>query len=290
MRPPSAAAFEKTGAGTDHDVMENSLQAMLEDPGGGDSPYPPDQAGRADEAGYPADPEFRLRGGYANLMIDAAAQLFGLVIRLRTLDELPNIAFVHQSLQTRINAIREEMQQHGYGATHLEAYSYALCLYLDEAVMSRPWGKNSCWSQEPLLSIFHDETHGGEKIFVLIERMLLSPKEFQDVLEFLYLCICLGLRGKYALDPKGEATIKALIGRMHQVIRELRGPTPEQVCDPFTNVADRPWHRPRRIWPWWSPLLISAIAMVCAYCFYSYRLSLITAEVLESLDSIMSTY
>jgi len=33
--------------------------------------------------------------------------------------------------------------------------------------------------------------------------------------------------------------------------------------------------------------VISAIAMVCAYCYYSYRLSLITAEVLETLDSII---
>ncbi|MEG0246927.1 MAG: DotU family type IV/VI secretion system protein, partial [Pseudomonas sp.] len=41
--------------------------------------------------GYPADPDFQLRGGYANLMLDVAAPLFGLVMRLRTLDALPNI-------------------------------------------------------------------------------------------------------------------------------------------------------------------------------------------------------
>ncbi|MDH0136763.1 DotU family type IV/VI secretion system protein, partial [Pseudomonas asiatica] len=49
----------------------------------------------------------------------------------------------------------------------------------------------------------------------------------------------------------------------------------------------RPHRMRRREWPWWSPLVISAIAMVCAYCYYSYRLSLITAEVLESLNGIL---
>ncbi|WP_447740571.1 type IVB secretion system protein IcmH/DotU [Pseudomonas laurentiana] len=274
--------------GTDQPVPAKKKPILLEDL----KVTPPPRAGTAPEQAtelpsYPADPEFRLRGCYDNLMLDAASQLFGLVIRLRTLDDLPNIAFVHKRLQTQIHAIREEIQQHGYPPTHLEAYSYALCLYLDEAVMSRPWGNNSCWSQEPLLSIFHDETHGGEKIFVLLERMMLSPKEFQDVLEFLYFCFCLGLQGKYALEPKGQETIKALISRMHKVLRELRGPTPQEVCDPYTNVVHRPNHRPRRYWPWWSPLVISAIAMVCAYCYYSYRLSLITAEVLETLDSII---
>ncbi|MFG0540359.1 type IVB secretion system protein IcmH/DotU [Pseudomonas sp. YQ_5] len=255
-----------------------------------ETPPPPDGAGpeyATDLPGYPADPDFQLRGGYDNLMLDAASQLFGLVIRLRTLDDLPNIQFVHKTVQTQIGTIREEMRQHGYCAVHQEVYSYALCLHLDEAVMTRPWGQNSCWSHEPLLSIFHDETQGGEKIFVLLERIMQSPKEFQDVLEFLYFCFCLGLQGKYALDPKGDEILSALISRMHKVIRQLRGPTPETVSDPYSNVVHCP-HRMRRWqWPWWTPLVISVIAMVCAYSYYSYRLDLLTAEVVESLNAIL---
>ncbi|MDD2116062.1 DotU family type IV/VI secretion system protein, partial [Pseudomonas asiatica] len=49
--------------------------------------------------GYTSDPDFQLRGGYDNLMLDAAAPLFGLVIRLRTLDALPNIKDVHQQVR-----------------------------------------------------------------------------------------------------------------------------------------------------------------------------------------------
>lgn len=189
--------------------------------------------------GYPADPEFQLRGGFANLMLDAASPLFGLVIRLRTLDELPNIKDVHQQVRNQIDNIQEEMRQHGYEPAQLLAYSYGLCLFIDEAVMERPWGKSSCWSQEPLLSIFHDETWGGEKIFTVITRLMQEPKRYQDVLEFMYYALCLGLKGKYALAPKGEETLNALIHQLHGIIRELRGPTPEEVCDPYTNVAPR---------------------------------------------------
>ncbi|CAI3802203.1 hypothetical protein GLGCALEP_03059 [Pseudomonas sp. MM221] len=288
--PSDLPPVKPEGAADAHDVSERSVYAMLEVPEGTDSPYPLDQGQRADAPdfeGYPADPEFQLRGGFENLMLDAASPLFGLVIRLRTLDDLPNIAYVHKTVQNQVSNIREEIQQHGYPIAQQEVYSYALCLYLDEAVMSRPWGNNSCWSHEPLLSIFHDETQGGEKIFVLIERVLQSPKEFQDVLEFLYFCICLGLRGKYALDPKCDDIASALISRMHKVIRELRGPTPETVCDPYTNVVHRPYRGRSWEWPWWSPLVLSAIAMVCAYSYYSYRLDLITAEVLESLNAIL---
>ncbi|MEX5318341.1 DotU family type IV/VI secretion system protein, partial [Pseudomonas shirazica] len=96
MPGPSAVRIGKPqAANAAHDVTESSLHAMLDVPEGSDSPYPPGHGGRADHEGYPADPDFQLRGGFANLMLDAANPLFGLVIRLRTLDDLPNIEQVH---------------------------------------------------------------------------------------------------------------------------------------------------------------------------------------------------
>jgi len=237
-------------------------------------------------SGYPADPDFQLRGGYANRMLDAAVPLLGLVIRLRTLDRLPNIKEVHQQVRTQVENIREEMHQHSYEVTQVLAYTYGLCLLIDEAVMERPWGKASCWSQEPLLSIFHDETWGGEKFFTVLSRLMLEPARYQDVLEFMYFALCLGLKGKYAISPKGEESLNALIHQLHEIIRELRGPAPEHVCDPYTNVAPRNF-RMNRQWPWWSPLVISAFAMAVAYGIYSYRLHLITTEVLASLNGIL---
>jgi type VI secretion system protein ImpK len=246
--------------------------------------YEPDA--EAAFAGYPADPDFQLRGTFQNPMIDAAMPLFGLVMRLRTLDSLPNIQEVHQQVRTQVDNIVEEMRQHGYESAQLLAYSYALCLYLDEAVMSRPWGRNSCWSQESLLSTFHHETWGGEKIYTVLSRLMQEPQRYIDVLEFLYLCLCLGLKGKYALAPKGDEAVNALLQQIHTLIREVRGPVPEEVCDPLANVA--PSHlRMRQQWPWWSPLLIGAVAMPVVYGIYSYRLHLLTAEVLDSLNGIL---
>ncbi|AYG44699.1 DotU family type IV/VI secretion system protein [Pseudomonas sp. Leaf58] len=199
---------------------------------------------------------------------------------------MPNIQDVHQQVRNQIGNIQEEMRQHAYEPAQLLAYSYGLCLYIDEAVMDRPWGKNCCWSKEPLLSIFHDETWGGDKIFTVLSRLMQEPQRYQDVLEFMYLALCLGLKGKYAIAPKGDETLNALIKQLHGLIRKLRGPTPETVCDPYTNVAPRNY-RVGRQWPWWSPLVISAVAMAVAYGIYSYRLHLITAEVVESLNSIL---
>ncbi|MFJ4456507.1 DotU family type IV/VI secretion system protein, partial [Pseudomonas sp. NPDC089392] len=69
--------------GTDQPVPAKKKPILLEDL----KVTPQPRTGTAPEQvtelpGYPADPEFRLRGCYDNLMLDAAAQLFGLVIRL----------------------------------------------------------------------------------------------------------------------------------------------------------------------------------------------------------------
>ncbi|WP_085677453.1 MULTISPECIES: type IVB secretion system protein IcmH/DotU [unclassified Pseudomonas] len=283
---------ENNTAPTDAAQVENEkLQTIIEASLSGDSPAEAESAEQKPkpepvQAGYAADPDFQLRGGFANLMLDAAAPLFGLVMRLRTLDELPNIKDVHRQVRNQVDNIREEMRQHGYEHTQLLAYSYGLCLYIDEAVMETPWGRTSCWSQEPLLSIFHDETWGGEKIFTVLARLMQEPERYQDVLEFMYFALCLGLKGKYAIATKGEESLNQLIHQLHGIIRELRGPVPESVGDPYTNVAPRNFRMSRQ-WPWWSPLVICALAMAVAYGIYSYRLHLITTEVLESLNGIL---
>ncbi len=239
-----------------------------------------------DHERYAADPDFSLRGAYENRMLDAAMPLFGLVMRLRTLDALPHIDAVHRQVRAQIDNLQAEMRQQGYEPAQWLAYSYGLCLYIDEAVMERPWGMNSCWSQTPLLSIFHDETWGGEKVFTVLSRLMREPQRYQDVLEFMYFALCLGLKGKYAIAPKGEETLNGLIHQLHGLIRELRGPTPQEVCDPYTHVAARNV-RLNRQWPWWSPLALCGVALGVAYGFYSYRLHLITTEVLASLNGIL---
>lgn len=192
----------------------------------------PASASAMDHPDYVPDPDFQLRGAFSNQMIDAAMPLFGLVMRLRKQESHRDIPFLYNAVYNQINAIVEEMRRYDYEPAQLQAHSYALCLYIDEAVMSTPWGKSSLWSQKPLLSVFHHETWGGEKIFTVLSRMMQEPKRYQDVLEFIYLCLCLGLRGKYGIDPKGDEALQALILKLREIILELRGP-------PRTSSATR---------------------------------------------------
>lgn len=236
--------------------------------------------------GYAADPDFNLRGGFVNPLVDAAMPLFGLAMRLRKLDAPEDIAALYHAVHKQVGNVVEEARQRGYEPAHHLAYSYALCLYLDETVLATAWGQSSIWSQKPLLSEYHHETWGGEKFFTLLSRMMMEPARYQQVLEFMYLCLCMGLRGKYGIQPKGDEALQAIIVKLQRMIRELRGPKPDMFCDTLNNVAPRDYRLSRQ-WPWWSPLLIAAIALASIYGIYAYRLHLITAEALQSLDGIL---
>ncbi|MCW2271225.1 MULTISPECIES: type IVB secretion system protein IcmH/DotU [Pseudomonas] len=235
---------------------------------------------------YPADPEFQLRGGFKNPMVDAAMPLFGLAMRLRTTDTPNDIGALYADVHNQVTTVLEEIRLHPYEPAQQLAYSYALCLYLDESVLGTTWGNNSIWSHKPLLSEFHHETWGGEKFFTVLSRMMMEPQRYHDVLEFMYLCLCMGLRGKYAIQPKGDEALQGIISRLQRMIRDLRGTTPEQLSDPLSNVASRNF-RINRQWPWWSPLLIAGALLATLYGLYTYQLQAITHEVLQSLGAIL---
>lgn len=235
---------------------------------------------------YPPDPEFQLRGAFDNPMLDAAMALFGLSFRLATLDHHSNVQKLHDDVTHQIRTLLEEVRQLGYDDASFKAYSYSLCLFMDETVMGRPWGVSSIWSHHPLLSEFHKETWGGEKFFTLLERMSTEAAKYQDVVEFMYFCVCLGLKGKYAVHARGDEEILKIIVRLQRVIRQLRGPTPQQLTDPLANVAPRHF-RIGRQWPWWSPWLAACALLPGIYAIYVLKLNAITEQVLRSLDNIL---
>ena len=123
------------------------------------------------------DLQFQLRGHSINPLVDIAQPLFGLVMRLRRMMDLPqeDVSRLYENVRDHITALSEEVRQLGYdGATQL-SFRYALCAFIDEAVMATPWGVGSRWKGRSLLSYHHNETWGGEKFFTVLARMQMQP-------------------------------------------------------------------------------------------------------------------
>ncbi|MFK5736363.1 type IVB secretion system protein IcmH/DotU [Pseudomonas urmiensis] len=230
--------------------------------------------------------DFELRGSSYNPLTDASMPLLGLVIRLRHSHSFDDIAQLHGDVKLQITAILQELGQLHYDPTTLSAFSYCLCVFVDEAVLTTPWGQQSVWGSDPMLSCLHNETWGGAKFFALLDRMLLEPSKYADVLLFMYLCLCLGYKGQYAIQADGSNTLQALISRLQHTLRALRGPLPEQLTKPLDNLAPR-HYRMNRQWPWWTPWVVLCGVCTAVYGMLSWRLQRSTQEVLQALSDIL---
>ncbi|MBA0484477.1 DotU family type IV/VI secretion system protein [Stenotrophomonas maltophilia] len=239
--------------------------------------------------GIDVDPElhFQMRGHSCNPMVDAAQPLLALAIRIRRIDAPMDAKALHARIRNQLVTMENELRLHGYEAGTLSAYRYCLCSFLDEAVMATPWGSQSEWAQHSLLSACHNETWGGEKFFSILSRLMTQPEHFRDVLEFLYLCLCLGFKGRYQLERDGQDSISTIMRRLHRRLRQMRGMAPATL----TESLDKPIHRRYRLvrlLPSFSPWVAAALVMVAAYCTYAFYLDAMTAEVLGALDIVLA--
>ncbi len=79
-------------------------------------------------------------------------------------------------------------RQQGYEPGVIISFRYILCTFIDEAALGNGWSNKNEWIKQSLLVHFHNEAWGGEKVFILLERLIREPKRYQDLLEFLAFC------------------------------------------------------------------------------------------------------
>ncbi|WP_196765142.1 type IVB secretion system protein IcmH/DotU, partial [Pseudomonas monteilii] len=165
---------------------------------------------------------FDTRSNTGNPLHDIASPLLGLVIRLEGTEQYDHVEQLYAHVKAMIHGMVEEVRQ----IEHCDegdrvVFSYCLCCVVDEAVMATPWGRDSSWKAESLLSAIHQETWGGEKFFSVLERLLAAPENRYDLFVFLFWCLALGYRGKYANQTNGDQELEIWIKRLRDRIVEL---------------------------------------------------------------------
>ncbi|BES73667.1 type IVB secretion system protein IcmH/DotU [Marinobacter nanhaiticus D15-8W] len=233
-----------------------------------------------------ADETFRLRGYEHNRLVDAATPLLGLVIRVRRLADFNRVPELYQQVVDEVTDIDRELIEQGYERPTVVAYRYVLCAFIDEAVLGTDWGAHSVWSQQSLLSRFHNETWGGEKVFAILSRMEQEPDRYRDMLEFIYLTLCLGFEGRYKVMENGRDEYERIIAGLYRQIADLRdGEPPEQLGNALEHVTPAR-NRFRNGLPLWGIFGLFVGAMATVYTLYSIALDERIKDVLGVLAQL----
>ncbi|MBH8580708.1 type IVB secretion system protein IcmH/DotU [Halomonas pacifica] len=234
----------------------------------------------ADEAFW-----FRLRGYNLNPLVDAASGLLGMVLRVRQLEALDDIERLYRQVVDEIAAIEIELTEQGYDRPTLLAYRYVLCSFIDEAVMGTPWGRQSVWAEHSLLTRFHNETWGGEKVFSILARLQQEPRRYRDILAFIYLCLCLGFEGRYHVIPQARDEYEQVVRALGDLLASLETPPEDELTRPLDNVMGGGRRHGQGL-PVWALFTLFAGAMVATYAGLAWSLDQQALQVTGLLDQI----
>lgn len=166
-----------------------------------------------------------LKGSSINPLVATANVLLTLLNQIRTTMQHSDVQNLHRKLVEEIRAFEQNVRVKGVSNENVLLARYLLCTALDEAVLNTPWGSTSGWSQRSLLGIFHQESSGGEKAFVILSKLLENPMAYIEVLELYHLCISLGFQGRYRMVTRGQEQLEHVRDGLIRTINQFRKTT-----------------------------------------------------------------
>jgi type VI secretion system protein ImpK len=151
------------------------------------------------------------------------------------------------------------------------ASRYVLCTFLDEIVLGTPWGNQCNWVSKTLLNSFHNEGWGGEKFYLILDRLLQEPHKNIELLELLYACLALGFEGKLRVQEGGRAELDRIQTNLYGVIRSCRGDHESDLSPHWRGERDLRTPLARYV-PLW--VVAAAAVGVLAISYFVFLMSL----------------
>ena len=198
----------------------------------------------------------------------------------------PNIGGLHNRLTSEIRVFDSKIRDLGVKPEVAMSARYMLCSMLDETVLNTPWGSDSPWAQRTLLTVFHNETSGGEKVFLILDRMRQAPAENIDILELIYVCLSLGFEGKYRLMNRGRDALEQIREDLFVTIRTVRGEYDRTLSDKWQGLG-KTSNTLANYLPMWVIVTIVASLLFFSFSGFRYWLYASSTPVAEQLETIV---
>ncbi len=108
---------------------------------------------------------------------------------------------------SRLLAEAEEAVRKGVvNPEDFEAGRFAVCAWIDEAILNSNWQQKQQWQREQLQRRYYQTTEAGEEFFDRLNALVLHQR---DVREVYYLCLSLGFMGRFH-QPGDEVLLEQL--------------------------------------------------------------------------------
>lgn len=222
--------------------------------------------------------------GGLNPLLRAANPLLELAVPLRQLPTHPNVEELRTQLIQMMRTFETQGRANGIDDEKLGASRYCLCTFLDEAIASTPWGAGM-WASRSLLVTFHNEASGGERFFLILQRLAQNPAGNIDVLELIYVILGLGFEGRYRLIDGGRTQLDTIRERLETMIRSQRGAAERDLSVHWLPVKTE--RKPLlQLVPLWVAAAIACVVLVGVHLVLSLRLNDESDRVFAALHGV----
>lgn len=199
------------------------------------------------------------------------------------------VASLRALLKQEVRVFEKLCEQTNIRRDHMIGARYCLCTALDETVTQTAWGKAGssgiAWIKEGLATTFHGDLDGGDKVYLLIGRLLEDPHEHRDLLEVIYRTLSLGFEGRYRGAADGARKHDAIRQRLYNVITSQRESVPLALSPHWQSNASG-----KRLsvydFPVWITATVLSVVLLGLFGWFKYELFNRSADVQKQIADI----
>ena len=228
----------------------------------------------------PAAPQAAMDGGgFADMpgigpsaVLSASAPLLSLLARLRNVLSVPDPALLRERTVIEFRRFEQQLRERGQPIDVIRASHYALCASLDDVVRNTPWGSHGAWADISLVAAFHGEVRSGERFFDVLAQLCRNQGRFLPVIELMYVCMSLGMQGRYRLAQRGPADLDRLREETYALIMRQRRPA-ERALSPHWKGVSAPYRPLKASIPPWVAAIGGLGLLALVYGLLSLRVN-----------------
>ena len=205
-------------------------------------------------------------------VLSAATPLLALLARLRSVSSVPDPALLRERTVAEFRRFEEQLRAAGQPMDVIRASHYALCASVDDVVRNTPWGGSGPWADISLVAAFHGEVRSGERFFDVLAQLCQNQGRLLPVIELMYVCMSLGMQGRYRLSPRGPAELDRLREETYALIMRQRLPA-ERGLSPHWRGVSAPYRPLRGSVPVWVAATAGLVLLALAYALFALRVN-----------------
>jgi type VI secretion system protein ImpK len=131
-----------------------------------------------------------------------ASDFLMLVLQVRASSAVDDLDQLRERVKELLVKMEGRARDAGVEFEQIEHAKFALVAFLDEAITGTSSPQKESWMSNPLQMELFNRYDAGEEFFKRLSTLRQRAQVNAQVLEVYYLCLVLGFKGKYILEPE----------------------------------------------------------------------------------------